>query len=98
MINTFSTTKRVTIGSSPTRVWEALTRPDIVKQYMFGTEVVSNWQKGGSLIYKGHWDGQPFEDKGTILEIEPGKLLKASLLQRLERTRRYTRELQYGHL
>ena len=34
---------------------------------MFGAKVVSNWQVGGPLNYKGSWDGKPFEDKGTIL-------------------------------
>lgn len=61
-----------------TAAWKALTDPEIVKQYMFGSEVISDWQKGSSLIYKGIWEGKPFEDKGIILEIEPEKLLKAT--------------------
>ena len=78
MTTSFSITKQITINASTGRVWEALTTPEIVKQYMFGTEVVSTWQKGGPLVYKGQWDGQPFEDRGTILEIMPQKLLKAT--------------------
>ena len=30
------------------------------------------------LVYRGTWEGQPYEDKGTILEIEPCELLKAT--------------------
>lgn len=74
----FAATASIIIDVPPEKVWEALTNPELVKQYMFGAEVVSDWQKGGSLVYKGMWEGKPFEDKGTILEIEPQKLLKAT--------------------
>ena len=74
----YSTQKHITINAPTYRVWEALASPKIIKQYMFGTEVVSTWHKGDSVIYKGQWDGQPFEDKGTILEISPEKILKFS--------------------
>lgn len=78
MVSPFIASKSIVINTSPDKVWEALTNPDQVKQYMFGAEVVSDWQKGSSLTYKGTWEGKPFEDKGTILEIEPQKLLKAT--------------------
>ena len=78
MNKSFSTQKHITISAPTYKVWEALASPKIIKQYMFGTEVVSTWHKGDSVIYKGQWDGQPFEDKGTILEISPGKVLKLS--------------------
>ncbi|CAG0928699.1 hypothetical protein TFLX_01022 [Thermoflexales bacterium] len=83
MITSFSTTRRITINVVPARVWAALTTPEIIKQYMFGAEVVSNWQTGSSLVYKGHWEGQPFEDKGVILEIPPENLLKTSFYSAL---------------
>lgn len=70
--------ENVTIKATPTTVWKALTDPQIVKQYMFGSEVVSDWKVGESIVYKGIWEGKPFEDKGTILEIEPEKILKTT--------------------
>lgn len=79
----FTVAKSITINTTPQKVWAALTSPDLVKQYMFGAEVVSDWQKGSPLIYKGTWEGRPFEDKGTILEIEPGKLLKTTYFSAL---------------
>ncbi len=78
MDKSFSTQKHITISAPTDMVWEALASPKIIKQYMFGTEVVSTWHKGDSVIYKGEWDGQPFEDRGTILDILPGKILKLS--------------------
>lgn len=70
--------ENVTIKATPATVWKALTDPQIVKQYMFGSEVVSDWKVGESIVYKGIWEGKPFEDKGTILEIEPEKILKTT--------------------
>jgi uncharacterized protein YndB with AHSA1/START domain len=69
---------QTTINVPAIKVWEALTSPEIVKKYLFGTNVVSDWQKGGSIFYKGEWDGKPYEDKGEILEIEPNKMLKTT--------------------
>ena len=57
------------------RVWEALTDPQLIKQYLFGTEVTTDWQVGSPITYRGTWEGKPYEDKGVVLENEPGKLL-----------------------
>jgi len=63
------------INTPPARVWDALTRPDMIKQYLFGTEVKTDWQVGSPITYKGIWEGKPYEDKGKILQVQPGKLL-----------------------
>ena len=31
---------------------------------MFGTDVISDWKVGSPIVYKGDWQGKPFEDKG----------------------------------
>jgi uncharacterized protein YndB with AHSA1/START domain len=59
------------INASVDRIWEALINPEIIKQYMFGTEVVSSWKPGSSIVWKGVWKGKHYEDKGEILKIEP---------------------------
>ena len=56
-------------------VWEALTDPQLIKQYLFGTQVTTDWQVGSPITYRGTWEGKPYEDKGIVLENEPGKLL-----------------------
>jgi uncharacterized protein YndB with AHSA1/START domain len=58
------------------KVWQGLTDPAMVKQYFFGTDLQSSWRVGEPIIFSGEWDGKRYEDKGTILEIEPGKFLK----------------------
>lgn len=75
MSDTYTAHASVEIKANPARVWQGLTDPGLVRQYFFGVEVVSDWKVGGTLRYRGEWEGQPFEDWGEILALEPGKLL-----------------------
>jgi uncharacterized protein YndB with AHSA1/START domain len=68
----------VTVNASPARVWEALTTPAIIKKYFFGSDIVTDWQVGSPIFYRGEWQGKPYEDKGTILKFEPEKRLATS--------------------
>lgn len=66
---------QTTIHASPAQVWHALTDPTTIKQFMFGSDVVTDWKVGSPILYKGVWEGKPFEDKGKIVSIEPEKQL-----------------------
>jgi len=66
----------VTIAAPVAKVWDALVNPQTIRQYMFGTTVSSNWKAGSPITWKGEWKGKPYEDKGTIRKIEPGRLLQ----------------------
>jgi len=60
----------IVINATPADVWEALTTPDAIKEYMFGTTVVSDWQVGSPIVWKGEWQGRAYEDKGEILRFD----------------------------
>jgi uncharacterized protein YndB with AHSA1/START domain len=60
------------------KVWAALVTPKIIKQYMFGTNVVSDWHEGSQIVWKGEWQGKPYEDKGVILNLQPERELQYS--------------------
>ena len=66
----------VNLRASIANVWEALTRPEIIKQYFFGTNTITDWKAGSPIKFKGEWEGKSYEDKGTILEIQKNKLIK----------------------
>src|SRR5438105_15752832 len=68
----------VSIGAPAAKVWDALVTPQTIKQYMFGTTVVSDWREGSPITWKGDWKGKPYEDKGRILKIERRALLRYS--------------------
>lgn len=65
----------IEINAPASKVWEALTNPELIKQYLFGTEAKSDWKVGSPITYSGVWEGKQYQDKGTILEIVPNKLL-----------------------
>jgi uncharacterized protein YndB with AHSA1/START domain len=74
-----------TINAPSERVWDALVNPAAIKQYMFGTEVVSDWREGSPIVWKGEWQGQAYEDKGVILQLKPGRTLQYSHFSPLSR-------------
>ncbi|MES2224674.1 MAG: SRPBCC domain-containing protein [Patescibacteria group bacterium] len=73
-----------TITTSLAKAWQALIDPRIIKEYMFGTEVVSDWNEGATIIWKGEWQGKPHEDKGVIKKIEPEQLIQYTHFSPLE--------------
>ena len=68
--------KTIEITASLMEVWHALTDRETIKKYFFGTEAISDWEEGSSLVFRGEWEGKTYEDKGTILEAIPGEMLK----------------------
>lgn len=78
MNETFIARTQAQIAAPVARVWDALVDPASIKQYMFGTDVVSDWREGAPIVWKGEWEGKQYEDKGTILRLEPERLLQYS--------------------
>ncbi len=75
MNKTFISQSTIAINASPSKVWDALIKPELIKQYLFGTEVTTDWQVGSPITYKGEWEGKTYEDKGKVLQVEKEKLL-----------------------
>ena len=75
MARGYEAVKSITIQASREEVWAALTDPEKVKQYMHGTEMSTDWKEGSPIFWRGEWKGQPYEDKGTVLAVEPMTLL-----------------------
>jgi uncharacterized protein YndB with AHSA1/START domain len=69
-------TAEVEIDASRARVWAALTDPEQIEQYMFGSRVVTDWKLGSPIVWKGEYEGKHYEDRGEIVEIEPERRLK----------------------
>jgi uncharacterized protein YndB with AHSA1/START domain len=72
----FVAKKTIVINASISKVWDALTNPEYIKEYLFGTEATSDWKKGSPITFRGEWEGKSYEDKGTITDIEKEKLLR----------------------
>jgi uncharacterized protein YndB with AHSA1/START domain len=68
----------ISVNVSSEKVWNALVTPEAIKQYMFGTDVVSEWEEGSPITWKGEWQGKSYEDKGVILKFKPRRTIQYS--------------------
>lgn len=75
MAETYVATSSISIDAPRDRVWAVLTDPDAAREFMFGTELETDWTVGGPIRWRGVWEGRPYEDHGVILEFEPGRRL-----------------------
>ena len=74
MIATASIAVNVPIG----KVWDVFVNPSVIRQYMFGTNVVSDWKEGSHIVWKGEWEGKKYEDRGVILKLKPQRMISYS--------------------
>lgn len=66
-------TKSIEINVPAAKVWDALINPEMIKQYLFGTEVVTDWNVGSDIVFQGSWEGKAYKDKGKITKFEVEK-------------------------
>ena len=64
------------IAAPVAAVWDALTKAELIKQYMFGANVVSDWREGSPIFWRGEVEGRSYEDKGVILKLAPQHTLQ----------------------
>ena len=77
-MTTYIAQTSITINAPAAKIWDALVNPEIIKQYMHGAQIATDWRVGSPIIWKGEWKGETYEDKGAVLALEPRKLLKYS--------------------
>ena len=78
MKNNITAKVNISINAPVSKVWDALTKPEIIKQYFFGTDAKSDWKVGSPVTFKGEWEGKSYDDKGTVTANEPNRLLSYS--------------------
>src|SRR3989442_10722803 len=66
------------IAAPAAKVWDALVNPQMIKQYIFGATVVSDWREGGPNTWKSRGKGKTYEDKRRNRQNEPRPLLQYS--------------------
>lgn len=62
------------IKTSPERLWQAITDPELRARYNFGVAALSDWKQGSALRIGAH-DGSLVVAEGEILEIDPPRRL-----------------------
>ena len=84
MANKLTARQEISINAPAEKVWDALTNPEMVKKYLFGTEVNTDWKVGSPITYKGVWKGKEYEDKGKVIKNEHGRLLETTYYSPLQ--------------
>jgi uncharacterized protein YndB with AHSA1/START domain len=69
----------VNINAPLQKVWDALTKPELVKQWQYGSKLITDWKPGSSIRFVTEWDGKVFEQWGTVVEVIPMKSIQYSL-------------------
>jgi uncharacterized protein YndB with AHSA1/START domain len=69
-------TAEADIHAPRSEVWRALTDPDQIQKYMFGSRVETDWKPGSRITWRGEYEGKKYEDKGEILEVVEERRLK----------------------
>ena len=67
------------IKASPEKVWETLTKPELVKLWQYGSDLTTDGKVGDDIRFTTAWEDKIFEQWGKLLEIKPNELLRYSL-------------------
>ncbi len=73
MADSLYTENEILIHAPVSEVWDTLMNPEKTKQYMYGCEVVSNWEIGSPVVWKGAADGVVYV-KGTLVALEKERI------------------------
>lgn len=71
----------IDINATPPKVWRTMTDPELIKEYLFGTETITDWKVGSDIIFQGEYgDNKEFKyrDKGVVRENILNELISYS--------------------
>jgi uncharacterized protein YndB with AHSA1/START domain len=66
MNHDLTVSKSIVVNAAPGKVWEALTNPEIIKEYLFGPETITDWKAGSEIVFQGEYNGIKYRDKGVV--------------------------------
>lgn len=81
MRHDLTVSESVDINAAPSKVWDALTNPAIIKKYLFGTETITDWKVGSEIIFQGEYGENKehtYRDKGFVIQNVFNELLSYS--------------------
>lgn len=76
MATSISTIK---INASMDRVWETITKAELVKLWQYGSDLITSWEAGSDIRFRTEWEGKVYEQWGKVLQVIPKESVKYSL-------------------
>jgi uncharacterized protein YndB with AHSA1/START domain len=74
----FTATAEVDVAAAPDRVWAALTDPEQIAGYMYGSRVETSWEVGSPITWNGEYEGRAYQDKGEVLTYDEPRVLSVT--------------------
>lgn len=72
-------TAEINIHAPQNIVFDALTQPELIKQWQFGRILSTDWKEGSEIKFKTETPTKTLEQWGTVLEIKTNELIKYNL-------------------
>ncbi|MCW3109147.1 MAG: ATPase [Segetibacter sp.] len=72
-------TSTIKINASKQKVWDTITKPELVKLWQYGSDLLTSWEIGSDIKFRTEWEDKVFEQWGKVLEISQNELVKYSL-------------------
>ena len=69
----------ITINATKQRVWDALTKPELVKLWQYGSDLATTWEVGSKIEFVTKWEEKEFKQWGTVLDFSPPDKLSYNL-------------------
>jgi len=69
----------IRIAAPRETVWSVLTEPAYVKQWQYGSDLQVVWSVGSPIRFTSEWQGQTFEQWGTVVLVDTPNRLAYSL-------------------
>lgn len=69
----------IKINATIQKVWDTITKPELVKLWQYGSDLLTTWEVGSDIKFRTEWEGKVFEQWGKVLEMRPNELVKYSL-------------------
>lgn len=69
----------IRINASAERVWETVTKPELVKLWQYGSDLLTDWKVGSDIRFRTAWEDKVFEQWGKVLAFRPNEMASYSL-------------------
>jgi len=56
---------RITIHAPVSKVWDVITKPELVKQWQYGSILTTDWKVGSDIRFHSEWQGSVYEQWGA---------------------------------
>jgi uncharacterized protein YndB with AHSA1/START domain len=69
----------IKINAPIQKVWDIITKPEFVKLWQYGSDLLTTWESGSDIRFRTEWEDKVFEQWGKVLEFRPNEVVKYSL-------------------